>query len=240
MNEVLSRLNWLDLLLVFIIVSSLIASLVRGFTREIAGFIALVLAILLGLWFHGTVGAFVLPYLSEPHFASIVGFGIIFFVVTTIGALVGSLISKVWKVTGLSIIDRLLGGAFGLAKGVIMAAVVLFAMLAFSPTGPPAALGSSVVAPYVLWSTDALSSLAPRELKDAVESNVTVLRGLWEQVPGLVPGFPGSKIPDLPGDDQKAKPAPSQKQRPSNPPQNALQENKAMHRNSAVHRSTPC
>lgn len=94
MNEIASRLNWLDFLLLFILATSLITSLARGFAREIAGLVALLLGILLGMWFHGTVGAFFLPYVSAPQIADLLGFGVIFFAITAIGAVAGFLISR--------------------------------------------------------------------------------------------------------------------------------------------------
>lgn len=195
MNDAAAQLNWLDYLLLFILASSLIASLVRGFAREIAGLVALVLGVLLGMWFHGAVGAWLLPYVSSPDIADWLGFAAIFFGVTTLGALVGYVIAKMLSVAGLSLFDRLVGGAFGLLKGALLGAILVFAILAFSPKGPPQSVSGSVVTPYVTWTVDVLAAMAPRELKDVVDQNIAVLRGLWDQVPSGVPGLPGTEAP---------------------------------------------
>lgn len=199
MSDLVHQLNWLDYLLLFILAASLAASLARGFTREILGFVALVLGLLLGMWFHGTVGGFLLPYVSEPAIASFLGFCAIFCAVTVIGGVVGYVMSKAMKMAGLSLIDRLAGGAFGLVKGALFGAVILFAMLAFAPGGPPRSVSSSVVAPYVMWSADVLAPLAPRELKDVVERNGERLREMWRNTP-LPP------LPSLPGSAPKGSP----------------------------------
>ncbi len=216
MNEIVNSLNWLDYLLLGILVSSLVASLVRGFVREIAGLVALLLAILLGMWFHGAVGSFFVPYVAEPRIADWLGFGVIFFAITGLGGLAGFLIAKVVSVAGLSIFDRLLGGAFGLMKGALMGAIVVFALLAFTPKGPPESVSTSLVAPYVTWTADVLAAMAPRELRDAVERNLTALRDIWQQAPGLIPDMPGANVPTG-ADPQPAPPrSPSAKPSPNN------------------------
>jgi membrane protein required for colicin V production len=190
MNELANQLNWLDYLLLLILAASFLASLARGFTREIAGFVALILGLLLGLWFHGNVGNVLLPYVSAPQIASALGFCTIFFSAIALGGVVGYLMSKAMKVAGLSLVDRAVGGAFGLAKGALFGAVVLLGMLAFAPDGPPQSVSQSVVAPYVLWTADVLAPLAPKQLKDAVFQNGERLRNLWKQTP--LPQLPPS------------------------------------------------
>ncbi|MCW5963550.1 MAG: CvpA family protein [Bryobacterales bacterium] len=210
MNEIASRLNWLDFLLLFILATSLIASLARGFTREIAGLVALLLGILLGMWFHGAVGSVFLPYVSAPQIADFLGFGVIFFAITAVGAVAGFLIAKVLRVAGLSLFDRLLGGAFGLLKGALFGAIIIFAMLAFAPKGPPESVSRSVVAPYITWTTDLLAAIAPRELRDAVERNMTAMRGMWEKAPAVIRQLPGTETPAAPPPTASPKPAPAQ------------------------------
>jgi membrane protein required for colicin V production len=191
-SESFSQMNGLDYVLLILLVGSLVASVARGFTREIIGMVALAAGSLLGLWFHGSVGALVAPYIGQPDLADLIGFGIVFFGVLAVGGAIGHLLSKVWKVTGLSLVDRLAGGMFGLVKGALMGAVIILVMVAFSPTGPPEFVKESKVAPYVMWGTNALAAMAPRELRDVVERNIATLRGLWQQGPGLLPTLPDS------------------------------------------------
>jgi membrane protein required for colicin V production len=196
--------------LLFILVVSLVTSLARGFVKEIAGLVALLLAILLGMWFHGSIGAFFLPYVSAPQIADLLGFGVIFFGITAVGGVVGLVIAKALSVAGLSLFDRLLGGAFGLLKGALMGAILVFALLAFSPKGPPEAVSRSMVAPYVTWTADVLAAIAPRGVRDSVERNASVLRQLWDQGSHLLPKLPdaGSQPAQPPSTTPKPKPQP--------------------------------
>ncbi|MDZ7639173.1 MAG: CvpA family protein [Bryobacterales bacterium] len=177
----MERFNYLDFMLLAIVGASVLASVVRGFTRELAGLLALILGVLLGLWFHGAVAALLMDYVSSHEVARMAGFGVIFLGVVVIGGFIGSAASKVLQVTGLSLVDRLAGAAFGLLKGSLFCAVILFALLAFTPGGPPAAISSSVVAPYVMWSASVLSALAPADVKAAVAQNAELIRQTWDE-----------------------------------------------------------
>lgn len=189
--EWIERLNYLDFALLTIIGVSVLASLIRGFTRELAGLLALIVGVLLGLWFHGSLASALTQYIPSPDIARMVGFGMIFFGVVILGGFVGSAAATVLQVTGLSLFDRLAGAVFGIVKGCLFCAVILLVMLAFNPGGPPAALSKSMVAPHVLWSADLLAALAPAEVKAAVARNTEVIERAWEEyAPGL--GSPGA------------------------------------------------
>ena len=197
--EWIERLTYLDFVLLAILCASVAASLVRGFMRELAGLLALVAGVLLGLWFHGTLASAMLQYVPSPEIARMVAFGLIFFGVVILGGFVGSVAAKALQVTGLSMFDRLAGGFFGLVKGCLFCAVILLVLLAFSPGGPPAALGKSIVAPYVMWSADLLAALAPAEVKESVSRNAQAIETAWgEHLPDLV--WPESGTPNAAGE----------------------------------------
>ncbi len=102
-------MNWLDFVLALILLASGVAGLRRGLSREIIGLIAGVLALLLGIWFYGTVGFYLLPYVSSRTMANAGGFVVVFCGVLLLGALVSYVVGRFLKVTGLSIVDHLLG-----------------------------------------------------------------------------------------------------------------------------------
>jgi hypothetical protein len=103
------------------------------------------------------------------------------------------------QVTGLSLFDRLAGAGFGLLKGSLFCAVILFALLAFTPGGPPAALSQSQVAPYVMWSAHVVAALAPAEVKAAVAQNAELIEETWRSA---VPAFPDRYEKSAPNDEK--------------------------------------
>jgi membrane protein required for colicin V production len=129
--------NWLDIVLILVFGLSIAGGVVKGFAKVGIGFLATILALLCGLWFYGAAGSFLLPYVSHKGIANFAGFLMVFLVVVLLGALTGKLLALLFKWTGLTWLDRLLGGAFGILRGLVFAIALVVALLAFSPNRPP-------------------------------------------------------------------------------------------------------
>src|SRR5438477_4400323 len=158
-------MNWLDVVLLLIVAGSVVTSFRKGFSREIIGLVAVVLALLLGIWFYGTAGALFERYLSSPAAAHFAGFVAVFCGVLLLGGIVSAIVGKFLRLTGLSIFDRLLGAAFGLARGVLIAVALIMGIMAFSASGrPPASVVHSRTAPYVIDVARLVASMAPHEV----------------------------------------------------------------------------
>ena len=175
-------MNWLDVVLLIILLLSVVASYRKGFSREIIGLVSVVLALLLGAWFYGTAGAFLIPYVSSRSVANLAGFVLVFVGVMILGALVSFVVGRFLKVTGLSIVDHALGAGFGLLRAVVIAVALIMAVVAFSPgEGPPAAVLHSRLAPYVAWASRVAASVAPKELKDGFRKTYAELLEGWKK-----------------------------------------------------------
>ena len=173
-------MNWLDIVLLVVLAWSVVASFRKGLTREIIGLVSVVLGLILGVWFYGAAGSFVAPYVSSRPVSNLIGFFAIFLGVILIGSLIGFILGKFLKVTGLSIVDHALGALFGLARGLLVAVVIVMAVMAFS-TGdaPPSAVVRSRMAPYVLDASRILSSMAPYELKEGFRKRYQQVKAAW-------------------------------------------------------------
>ena len=100
----------------------------RGFIRES---IAL-LAWLVGLWLAWHFAYLVNPWLggalAEPGVREWTGRAIVLLIVLLLGALIGSIVSHfARRAVGLAAMDRLLGVAFGLARGAIIVGLLVLA-----------------------------------------------------------------------------------------------------------------
>ena len=104
----------------------------------IIGFAAMIIGIFCGFWFYGIVAAYVVDYVSLRAIADLIGFFVILIVVLVLGAVLGQILAKVFKWAGMSWLDRLLGGAFGIVRGFVIAAAMATVLLAFAPSPPPA------------------------------------------------------------------------------------------------------
>jgi membrane protein required for colicin V production len=174
-------LNWIDLLLLVVIGASVLAGFAAGFARVGVGFIAMIVGLFCGFWFYGIVAAYVLDYVSSRAVANLVGFFVIFAGVLMVGAIIGTILAKFFKWVGLSWLDRLLGGAFGLARGFVIAAGMVTVLLAFSPSPPPRSVLDSKFMPYVITVSGVFAALTPREIKDAFNATKDKVTADWAQ-----------------------------------------------------------
>jgi len=80
------------------------------------------------------------------------------------------------KEAGLSSIDRLLGGAFGLVRGVAIVTVGVLALAAFAPDNQ--ALARSSMGGYFLVAARTATWVAPYELRARVRSGAQAISNL--------------------------------------------------------------
>jgi membrane protein required for colicin V production len=175
-------MNWLDVVLLAILAASVALSFRKGLSREVIGLTSVVLAILLGIWFYGTAGSFLAPYLSSRALANFAGFLLVFCGVLLAGHLVSYIVGRFLKVTGLSIFDHLLGAVFGALRGLLISVALIMAIMAFSQGDkPPSSVVHSCTAPYMVDAARGFAALAPHELKDGFRKTYGLVRSAWEK-----------------------------------------------------------
>lgn len=174
-------MNLLDILLVIIVAASVVAGFMAGFARVGIGFIAAICGILFGFWFYGIPAAWIQHYLKQETLSSLLGFFAVLFAFTIAGALLGKLLSTLFKWTGLSWLDRLMGGAFGLVRGSLIAVAFVAVLLAFTPKPLPHWMVESRTLPYAIQASDLWAQLAPNAIKQAFEEGMRDIRKAWDE-----------------------------------------------------------
>lgn len=163
-------MNWLDWAIALFLLLSLVGGFREGFVRMGIGFGALIVGFFSASWFGGMVAGALLPYLPSKAMSAILGFLLVFFGVLILGSLVAALMARLLKIVGLSSIDRLLGGAFGLVRGFVIVVVVTMVLTAFTPRSLPRAVQTSQFAPYVFAASRALTAVTPYEIRHGFEA----------------------------------------------------------------------
>ena len=117
-----------------IIALSVLLALWRGLVREVIALVGWVAAVMVAVLYSSQV-ADILPASWGGHGARyLIAFIGLFIVVLVLAALLAWLSAKLLRAIGLGFLDRLLGGVFGLARGVLIVLVlVLFAGLTTLP-----------------------------------------------------------------------------------------------------------
>jgi membrane protein required for colicin V production len=177
--DTLTSLNWLDIVLAIIIISSAIAGLRAGFTRVVIGLLATVVGLIAGFWCYRLVGMQLHPWITRPAVANTVGFFLIFFGVALLGSLLAALLGRLLKWVGLSWFNYLLGGVAGFARGALIVAVLANVLVAFAPSPVPGYLRDSRVLPYANGVASILAEFAPHQLKDSFSQQMQNLKQIW-------------------------------------------------------------
>lgn len=124
-------MNAIDLVLLLVIAASALLGVVRGFVGVIASLVAWIGATWCAFRY-GAHLAFLLSSDGQPGATGLLaGYALAFFGVLVAVTLVGWLMRKLLHSVGLSGVDRMLGLALGLARGVLVACVLVL-LMAFS------------------------------------------------------------------------------------------------------------
>ncbi len=167
-------MNWTDWAILGFIVLSTVAAAAQGFFVEIFSLAGVVFGYLAAAWGCRQAGGWFLPYVKTAEFANLAGFLTILFAVMLVAGMAGRIVRWAMKEVGLRWVDRLLGAAFGLVRGMVVVTVVLLAMTAFDPG--TRALRDSRLAGFFLVAGRGASWLAPAEIRRKFRDGLESLR----------------------------------------------------------------
>jgi membrane protein required for colicin V production len=118
-------MNWPDYAILAVIVISIGVGALRGFIMEVFSLLVWVAAFGVAYHFAGDVAVLMEGSVTLPSARIAMGFAGLFIAVLLVGGLINYLLGRLVESTGLSGTDRLLGGAFGAARGLALVLVLL-------------------------------------------------------------------------------------------------------------------
>ena len=156
--------NWLDVLLGGMLVIFVCRSLWTGFSRSLAS----LLGVILGFWVashrFSSISFRLSPWIQDEMWRSLVSFLLIFLLVYLVFFIAGIMVKRMFKALKLGWIDRLLGAAVGLAKGLVLAGVIVFMLTIFLESNNPL-LRKSCLYPALSQVAQVMGSMVPGHLK---------------------------------------------------------------------------
>lgn len=153
---------WLDYLLIAVAVLSVVVGFFRGAVRELLGLLVWVAAYLLTIRFAATLDLHLVGSIESPTTRLVVSNVSIFLGVLILGTIVVSLASMLVRSVGLGGLDRLLGGVYGVLRGVFMLAVAVLVAGA-SPLRQETWWKQSILVPELQPLAEALHHLIPEQ-----------------------------------------------------------------------------
>ena len=126
-----ASVSTIDWVLLAVLVLSLLVGLWRGLVFEVLSVLGWIAAFFLAQWFAPDVAALLPMSSASQSIRYAAGFVLTFIVAVFVAGLLASLLKKMVAAVGLRPVDRLLGGVFGLVRGVVL---LLAASVAISMT----------------------------------------------------------------------------------------------------------
>jgi membrane protein required for colicin V production len=150
--------HWFDIGLTIALILSGVWGCLRGLVRALLSLIGLAAASILAVRGSPYIAERLAPLIPTPWLQQAIGFSLIFLAVMAVAMVCSVFLRFALQAVGLSLMDRLLGGLFGLAKVVLVVSVVLMMANKFFPSMRVQLEAESTLAPHLFRSAEVLAA----------------------------------------------------------------------------------
>lgn len=174
-------MNLLDLVILIIVVLIAVRGFYRGIIQEAATLIGIIASFFLAFYYYNELARFLLRYTQNYQVALyIISFllllGLSFFLFRGLGLL----IKRMVQFTLFGWVDRVLGGLFGLIKGVVVV-FFLITLLTFLLPQQTSFLNQSRLFPWVISLTHQITLLIPGKITEDFSRKKQEILNYWEE-----------------------------------------------------------
>ena len=156
-------LGWVDAILLAIVVLSALVGLVRGLVFELLSLIGWLVAYFAAQWFSPTLAQHLPIGAAGSALNHGAAFACAFIGALIVWGLIARLVRMLIRATPLSIVDRLLGGVFGVARGMVLLLAVA-TVAGLTPLGRSVAWQQSHAAVWLRAGLHGLRPVLPPEV----------------------------------------------------------------------------
>lgn len=162
-------MNAVDIVVVVVLLASGVFALMRGFVYEVLAMAGWIAAGLAALWGIPIVRPFVQPYIASQTLADIAGGTAIFLIVLLLCSFVTHAISRKVQKSAVSSVDRSLGFAFGLLRGLVLTSLCFMVVTKLMAPDEPPMLTNAKTRPLLAAGARVIQSLVPSYLSGVEE-----------------------------------------------------------------------
>lgn len=119
-------MNTVDIILSLVLLYGLVRGFFRGLLAELASLIGIVAGIYGAVHLSHFFGDFLSTQVHwRPQYLNLVSFAVTFVIIVVLVSLAGKMLTKVAAFAALGIVNKLLGGVFGILKSAFVASVII-------------------------------------------------------------------------------------------------------------------
>jgi len=163
-------MNWLDGLIIVVLVGFAVAAFRAGLIREIVTLTAVIAGIVIAGTLYDNLASDVLVFIDDESAAEAVAFLALFGAVYIFGQIAAYMLKTGASLLMLGVWDRIGGIGFGLLKGLLIVQVLLLVFAAYPSLGLEGAVEGSQLAPYFVDDFSLLLSLLPQAFEDRIDA----------------------------------------------------------------------
>ena len=169
----------LDIVIIIIVGFCLIRGIFRGLIKEISSIVGVLAGYYAAYTYYGYPAKLLSKWMSDAGYINLLSFFIIFCLVFLTISILGVIIKYLLSISHLGWTDRICGAVFGLAKGILIAAILLVALTAFLPKGTPI-VKKSFLAPHVSLVSETMAKVVPKQMKQQFKVKLKDLQTIWK------------------------------------------------------------
>ncbi len=119
-------MNTVDIILSLVLLYGLVRGFFRGLLAELASLVGIVAGIYGAVHFSQFLGSFLSTWIEwKPQYINLISFALTFILIVFLISLAGKMLTKVAAFAALGVVNKLLGGVFGLLKSAFVASVII-------------------------------------------------------------------------------------------------------------------
>ena len=165
----IASMNWADYVILAVFAVSILIGLLRGFTREALGVLGWIVAFWVAFTYTHAAAEWLMPHIETPSVRRAAAFGGLFLLVLLVASVITFFVGRSVREGALASADRTLGAGFGVLRGLVITAALLWAAGSTAARDDPWWRESALI-PRCEWMADMLKAVVPEHWIRALES----------------------------------------------------------------------